>query len=70
MIRFMMVLLVALLLMGRPGLAGDSDGLPSYKGKPLPELAVKTGKWFNADKPPTLAALKGRLVLVVLTTLW
>ena len=70
MTRFVMVVVLALLLMGRPGLARDSDEPPSYKDKPLPELAVKTGKWFNADKPPTLAALKGRLVLVVLTTLW
>ena len=50
--------------------SAGSNEPPLYKDKPLPELAVKSGKWFNADQPPTLAALKGKTVLVVLTTLF
>lgn len=34
----------------------------------LPELEVPEGRWFNTEKPPTLAALRGNPVLVLVTT--
>ena len=68
--RFVMAAFLGLLLMWPSAMAAGSNEPPLYKGEPLAEFAVKSGKWFNADKPPTLAALKGKTVLVVLTTLW
>ena len=64
------VFLLALGLFVPTAMACDEEQ-PSYEGKALPELVTKEGRWFNvAETPPTLKGLRGRHVLVVLTTLW
>ena len=64
------IVAVCVLTLVLPGAALCEEPPPTYKGKPLPELAVEEGQWFNADKAPTIASLRGKLGLVVLTTLW
>ena len=41
----------------------------SYLGKALPELPPNAGTWLNTEKPLTLAGLKGKVVLLMLTSL-
>ena len=41
----------------------------SYLGKVLPELPANEGTWLNTEKPITLAGLRGKVVLLMLTSL-
>ena len=68
--RLLSALLLPLLL-----LAAQADQDPpkkpeSLKGKEPPKLSSEKGTWLNADKPPTLAKLKGRAVLLVFTSVF
>ena len=64
------VLVAGLLVMVVPPAVGCDEPQPSYKDKQLPELVTKDGKWFNTEQPATLASVRGKPALVVLTTLW
>ncbi len=63
-------------LTGVPDGTLDKIPLPSRKPlKPLPKVGVASPElsakdWINADKPPTLAALKGKVIVVDFWATW
>ena len=64
-------MLTALLLAAATvGGDGTADYANSYLGERPPSLASSKAVWVNRDVPPTLESLRGKVVLLVFTSVY